>query len=233
MKRVLALVAVATTLLGIAIACGTSPVFVGTLGCEISDAGDDKHVCLAGQFCVASACGSIAGHCEKIDSDGCASSSYECGCNGITYYNACAREEAHVTRVAPGPCANVRNCSGNEECPGGSCAAILSLPPFDPRSFFDPDAARGIFDAAAGGALFDPNAVRNFIEGLASLDGGPDQLCSVLTAFTPRICWSLPEGGTSVGSRQVWNACNQCNSDLAAIGKGGVYYTCPSPDASD
>jgi hypothetical protein len=204
-KRALVLAAVVASLLGIVIACSTSPVVVGTFDCVISDAGDSTHVCPDGYFCETetASCGATFGHCKLIDSPGCALTEPQCGCDKITYYNECAREEAHAGLAIPGPCgvAQAMGCIRAEQCPGKNRACSYVLP-FNPFRLID----AGLGD---GGPTFCPDAV----------PGG--------------ICWSLPEDGTPPSGRQVSTACGQCKDDLLAIrGIGGFLYACASPDAS-
>jgi hypothetical protein len=231
MKRILALFVVATTLLGIAIACGTSPVIVGTFECASSDASDNPHRCLANEFCAPS-CGSTAGHCEKIDSDGCAKTGYECGCDGITYYNGCLREEARVTRAASGQCTSpvMKSCFSDNDCPGnGSCASV-----FDTSQLFEAGTNLGNFSFEGG---FPDAGFLNGFDGSFPnpFDTSLEDECrfweKMLEQNFPKACWALPAADASTHSL-LRTACTGCNPDLTAIRMGGVLITCPSPDPS-
>ncbi len=205
MKGVFVLAAAVASLLGIAIACGTSPVIVGKFECVISDAGDNTHVCPEKYFCE-TACDSTVGQCKPIQSTECALSGPQCGCDKITYYNACVREEAHVSPAASGQCGatGVAPCGRADDCPGENrgCAYIIPVP--FPTAFCSAAAALGpplnMLPTGGGGG------------------GG--------------ICWSLPDGGSPRGARQVSTLCGECKDDLLAIRSGGLLYTCLSSDAS-
>jgi hypothetical protein len=219
---VLAVLSVALALLGIAVACGSNPITVATIEvgakCEITDAGDAGEPCPTGQFCSTptTLCESKdAAVCEPIGEDACASSGPECGCDGISYYNECLRQSAHVSLKSAGPCTfSAAPCGPQISCPvdSASCARILEvvLPSFGDVGPELGDASREFLgDAAPSCATFE--------QGLARVFGA---------------CWVLPESCPSPASRTVVGVCDpKCIDDCSAIRDGGLYTLCP-PDAS-
>jgi hypothetical protein len=125
----LTIAALAIAALGIALACGSNPIIVATINadagstpCELSDAGDAS-ACPDGSFCSTTSCRSNAGTCEPVQSNGCASSEPECGCDRISYFNRCLREEAHASRDVN--CEMAMGCFPGSDCPtNSSCATV-------------------------------------------------------------------------------------------------------------
>jgi hypothetical protein len=141
---VFATVSLAAALVGIAFACGNSSITIATIvadagrdaRCEISDGGDGREPCPPGQFCSRTLCGSKDGVCESVDSDGCAASEPECGCDRINYFNSCLRQEAHASKAGTGQCGGQMlippiPCGFRlPPCPNdnASCAFIVPIP---------------------------------------------------------------------------------------------------------
>ncbi len=217
MKRRVAipLLAAATVLLVIAMACSSNPVVVAKFECVISDAGDSTRTCPAGQYCELMSCGSTVGDCVPIGSQGCATSGPECGCDGVTYYNECVREKAQETRQGAGQCSGIppqtKICGpGAPDCaPGQSCAFLLASPALIEGFFPDGGLAAFIRDVCQRGG--DVSSRIPF--------GG--------------VCWSLPDTPASSGASRLKNICGQCDSDLAAIGRGGPVFPCPADASAD
>jgi hypothetical protein len=238
--------AAATMLLGIAIACGTKTV--ATFECELPDAGTDAgplaQTCPAGQYCLTSGCDAKVGLCEPIAQDECETSNPECGCNGMTYYNACVRQTAGVGRLAPGACdlGTARTCDKPSECevPNASCAAIVNnttlmnvVPDLD--AGFLPDAGFP-FQFPDGG--YADQVVR--MMAVASCRG----FFARFPRLFPQTCWVLPEKPPATGTPRV-AGCDQlsflgpagvpytdCIEESSAIRSGGVYFPCFATDAA-
>jgi hypothetical protein len=210
----------AAAMLAIAVACGSNPVTIATIvvdaghiKCDFGDAGDGRDPCPDGSFCSRNTCGSTVGLCETIDSDGCAAPGYECGCDGISYYNRCVREEARVSSAASGAGCDPRRmrtilcgpqCTANH--PG--CAWISPIP-FN--AAFPPDVPPNVIDMICRAEMMDA--------------GFP-----IPNPFG--VCWALPTSSLASGSRPVGPCeARRCIDDFTAIVNGGVYYPC-DPDAS-
>jgi hypothetical protein len=223
-RGLLTLAALATAALSIPLACGSNPIVVATIEvdagpikCEVSDAGGARATtatCPDGSFCSTS-CGSKDGLCEFIGSDGCATSEPECGCDGISYFNECLRQAAHVGRAGAGSC-DGQNVTTATSCPchaGQYCAAVASqrldsprMPPFGPR------------DAGTTPELV-----------LYCHD--VEQMLPEL--FPRRVCWVLPDDCPTPVVRTVFGCDVTCIDECAAIREGGIYALCPTPvDAS-
>lgn len=202
MKRVLVLAAAVASLLGIAIACGTTPVVVGTFECVISDAGDNTHVCPDKYFCETPpfACGATVGQCKPIKSAGCELNGPQCGCDKITYYNECVREEAHASIAAMGQCGiGAMGCLEADKCPGKNRACSY----VSPINFF------------------------KFIDA-GLVDGGPTS-CAVPGGICWSLPEDgTPPSGRQVST--ACGECKDDLSAIREI--GGLLYACPSPEAS-
>jgi hypothetical protein len=208
----LAVATLGIALLGIALACSRDPILVATIEpdsdasvkCQISDAGDAGASCKDG-FCSATACGST-GFCESIDSDACASSGPECGCNGVSYFNRCLRQEARVSLAGNAQCGFGMRTLGctDKDCPtNASCALILPGLPSQ-------------LSEIADAALSCGEKVR-LMPPQYGLFG---------------VCWSRPDACPDAGSPLVQSdLCEQCIDECSAIKEGGVYFLC-APDAS-
>lgn len=77
--------------------------------------------CEAGQFCEKLGCGAF-GKCTDRPTTCNGDQRPECGCDGVTYWNFCLRQQAGTGFSAPGPCRNQRPC---DTCPEGSICAQL------------------------------------------------------------------------------------------------------------
>lgn len=93
----------------------------GTLGVQC----EDTSQCAAGTFCSFSldaACGAErTGVCEPISAVCTQDFTPVCGCDGMTYANACSANAAGVSVASPGECVSVgASCGGIQ---GASCAA--------------------------------------------------------------------------------------------------------------
>jgi hypothetical protein len=218
--RVFAIATLVATLLAIALACGSNPVTIATIvadaghttKCEVLDGSDGRGTCDAG-FCSRLSCGSTEGQCEAIGSPGCEASGYECGCDGITYYNSCVRQQAQVSRATPGQCGpgmHVIGCQLRDGCkPAHAGCGILA-----PITLNLPTGLP--LDMDAGSAF--------------------EQTCQNMPPFSgAQICWALPDTCPSSGAPLVQEPCPgaACVPDCIALGSGvgGLYFQC-APDAS-
>jgi hypothetical protein len=185
----------------------------------IGDAGDGGDHCEAGQFCSRSpSCMSNEGFCEDIGASGCENSGPECGCDNVSYYNSCVRQQAQIGRASGQACGfpMFLSCSDPRCKPRHAGCAVVSplsydefvalFPPFDPDKV-----CRGlrmpIQDAIEAGLppLSPPYA------------GGPYG-----------VCWALPERCPSSGSQLVQACEGKCVDECAAIEDGGgPYFPCP------
>jgi hypothetical protein len=217
MKRagVFAIVSVAAAFAGIAFACGPNPIPIATIEvdagrikCDVVDAGDGGGTCPAGQFCSrTTSCGANDGYCEVMMSDDCADSGPQCGCDRVNYYNSCVRQNARASLASPGQCDGrtlaPNPCLRPEDCHNVNASCALVFP-------FTPEAVPQVFDT------------------LCPAPGtSASQLPSVGT------CWALPDEATCAASGSRLEGCaKQCISDCSAIRGGGVYFLCPTADAS-
>jgi hypothetical protein len=218
---VITIATLAAALLAIALACGSNPITIATIvgdaghntKCVVPDAGDGGETDDAGQFCSRNSCASKDGMNEPIDSPDCGASGPECGCDSITYYNRCLRQEARVSIAGQGPClgqmgVSPKPCRDAKDCPNpnASCAFVVYV------QFQPPDGGLSPMEQAACRALAE--------QGLGQAGG---------------VCWSLP-GSPPAGARLVQAAfCPEgCLDDWTAIRRGGSYNLCaqPEPDAS-
>ncbi|MCA9671798.1 MAG: hypothetical protein KC503_39635 [Myxococcales bacterium] len=74
-------------------------------------------LCAAGYFCEYNTCTptkATIGQCRLIPTGTCAATTkLECGCNGVTYFNTCLRQQAKVSSVATGVCSTTAaTCGG-------------------------------------------------------------------------------------------------------------------------
>jgi hypothetical protein len=219
---ILTVLSVALALLGIAVACGSNPITVATIEvgakCEIADGGDAGETCPPGQFCSKTSCLSNDGVCDTIGAGGCETSGPQCGCDGVSYYNACLRQSAHVSPLLDAacdlltsqPCGPQRSCSVD----GASCVTIVPafLPNFGDAGSELGDASRELLGDAAPSCA----TVQQFLLG----------------TFPVGACWVVPDSCPSPANRTLVGVCDpKCIDDCSAIRDGGLYFHC-LPDAS-
>jgi hypothetical protein len=211
-----ALVASLVPGLGVVLACGREQIAVATI--EESDAGivcgtaDAGAGCPDGSFCERSSCDDAsAGLCQPIASASCVEQyGPQCGCDGLSYYNACGRRAAtQSAKDDAGPCAPGLGCSSifGASCgPNAVCEPIfVALPP-----------SVTVDELSILSSFVAPTLCQQATVSPVGMLGG--------------MCWVLPKNGDTEG--QVYSLCRQrCSSALAAIQEGGVYGFCP-PDAS-
>ena len=249
MKRALALtiLSVALALLGIAVACGSNPITVATINvgakCELADGGNAGGTCPPGQFCSRTSCLSNDGVCETIGADGCETSGPQCGCDNISYYNACLRQAAHVSRLSDAACdpGTALKCGPQISCPvdGASCATISAFPlpsvNSGPDGGFDLPDGGGLFDLRDGGPFDLPDGgLFDFREAGALFQMFQTYCLSTeqaLERVVPRTCWVVPDSCPSPANRTVVGCDLQCIDECSAIRDGGFYFLC-TPDAS-
>jgi hypothetical protein len=168
MRRALVLTTatVATALLVLGLACSSTDIIATTVPgdaghtnatCGLGDSGDGGDRCLSGQFCSKATCTLNGGTCEDVESDACAGPDIVCGCDGITYYNSCARRAAQISPAGPSICngfqmgVTPRRCHDSTGCgPNASCAVLVpgflldagSLP--DAGQYAPPDLCQGL-----------------------------------------------------------------------------------------
>lgn len=224
MRQTLVFVAtVATALLAIGVACSSDPTIVARTvpvdagHCELGDASDGGDRCPSGMFCSRRSCNPNDTFCEAADASGCDTSGYECGCDGITYYNSCVRLEAHVSRAGPGQCSigmPLIGCRPDEGCTPlhQGCGYIV---PFEPPP---PDAGSFNLPPPPDAAV---SALQTYCENMPPFENG--------------ICWALPdpERCRSSSSSHLQSLCGKCIDDCAALesGRGPYFFAC-EPDAS-
>jgi hypothetical protein len=218
-RVVVAIVACLVPGLAMALACGRDAVVVATI--EASDAAivcntpDASAGCPDGSFCEQSSCDDASpGVCQPVESASCVEQyGPQCGCDGLSYYNACRRRAAQENaKDDAGPCG-----------PGlGQTCSLIFGPSCGPNAVCEPT-----FFALPPSV---PVAELTFLSSLLA----PTQICQQATASPVGMlggtCWVHPKNGDTEG--QVYSLCGgRCSSALAAIQEGGVYGFCP-PDAS-
>jgi hypothetical protein len=121
--------------------------FASSDGCNTCSCGEDGQVACTLRFCAAT-CGGITGQgcadgeycsfppeaeCGAADQTGFCSTQPEfctlefnpvCGCDGVTYGNACEAAAAGVSVVSEGECASAVECQSDWDCPVPSCACL-------------------------------------------------------------------------------------------------------------
>ena len=83
--------------------------------------------CAPNEYCERATCGSPGGGCQlrpifcPTDRD------TVCGCDGVTYWNDCLRQQRGANFAAPGECKVAAKCRLSVECPGpaADCARIV------------------------------------------------------------------------------------------------------------
>lgn len=100
-------------------------------------AGDSGYTCASnddcpgpGWLCSKPSCGYASGLCKPRPLDCDASHAPVCGCNGITFWNDCLREQHGEASSTIGNCgANAKSCKDSSECgAGGDCAKQVPNP---------------------------------------------------------------------------------------------------------
>lgn len=82
-----------------------------------------------GWLCSKPTCGSAMGVCKPLPLECDASHAPVCGCNGITFWNDCLREQQGEPSSVPGDCgANAKPCMNSADCGGGDCAKQVPNP---------------------------------------------------------------------------------------------------------
>jgi hypothetical protein len=217
-RAIVAIVACLVPGLAMALACGRDPVVVATIEasdaaivCDTADAGAG---CPDGSFCEKSSCDDAsAGLCQPVESESCVEQyGPQCGCDGLSYYNACRRRAAKESaKDDASPCG-----------PGlaQECSLIFG-PSCGPNAVCEPT----FFTFPPSVTVADLTFLSSFVA---------PTLCQQATVSTVSMlggtCWVLPKNGDT--ESQVYSLCGQrCSSALAAIQEGGVYGFCP-PDAS-
>jgi hypothetical protein len=230
-RRALVLVVV-ITLLGIAIACGNNRVPVAEFDCVVSDAGENPHTCGAGQFCERMSCDAEVGHCVSIDSPGCENSGFECGCDGVTYFNQCLRLQARMTPQATpqgtgGQCPlfsqQARACGPGAPppgcAPGQSCATILPSP--DSIGML-----LAIIAPDAGGLA------TQMLQDQCKRINDPKERFHFLEYPPAGVCWSLPDAQPPSSTSRLADFCGDCFSAYSLVKRQGLIFPCTA-DASD
>jgi hypothetical protein len=145
--------AVALTAAALGAGCGTDGVVVVTLpapeaghaACSVPsfDGGSAQTLgdaapppCNQGEFCQPMACGVATGTCEVVPPLCDAPYSPVCGCDGVSYFNDCARQSAQVgATVASGPCGlTAASCNEQNKCAESDagqavCAVVVTVSP--------------------------------------------------------------------------------------------------------
>lgn len=126
--RVLGGVSIACTCLFLS-SCATEEVVVATLPSDDSDCASNAD-CLTTAFCARESCGDARGLCKLrpvlCDDQG----PPTCGCDGVSYWNDCLREQYGASASVPESCTrDAAACSDEHgaDCPvlGASCAKLL------------------------------------------------------------------------------------------------------------
>jgi len=79
-------------------------------------------------YCVKNSCGDATGVCEPRPVFCTEEPSPVCGCNGVTYWNDCLRQQLGSAASTPGECqVNALTCNVREDCGfyGAACARLL------------------------------------------------------------------------------------------------------------
>jgi hypothetical protein len=86
--------------------------------------------CLGGQYCSRPpGCGTAIGVCRQKPLSCSGEHDPECGCDGVTYFNACLRRFAGVSMRNRGLCESGRACDTTSPCESGQfCARIAFVP---------------------------------------------------------------------------------------------------------
>ncbi len=156
--------------------------------------------CGPGMFCDGTTCDGPGECAPRLDLDTCPDD-YEpvCGCNGVTYANACEAASAGARVAADGPCACTSNddCGADFFCAGMTCGGLGECsvrPELCPR-FIDPvcgcdgvtydnsclAAARGVRVASMGRCACDTNE-----------DCSPQEYCAGRLCDGPGVCTLKP-----------------------------------------
>jgi hypothetical protein len=123
-------------LLLLVVACACGPVDLVVV--DVPDGGDfvppdtsctTNEDCLGGQYCSKPGCSAALGVCRQRPVSCNGEHAPECGCNGVTYFNACLRRAEGVSMREPGLCDNPRRCDTTSPCQAGQfCARFAFMP---------------------------------------------------------------------------------------------------------
>jgi len=176
---------------GLAAACSPTDVVVATLGArgdggaQVRPCGNDSQ-CHDEEFCMRDACDQGTGRCETRPPACELTQDLVCGCDGVTYWNDCLRQQVGMTAKTDGNCGpGAATCGGTAgTCPvaGASCARVY------------PSAERCPHDAAnAPGVcvLLPPNCPPPGSERLAQCygpaPGACDDECTAIRSEKPHL----------------------------------------------
>ena len=116
------------------VACGPVDTYVVDVpsdgGVELPGMGCARtEDCMGGQFCEKTSCGDALGTCRQrpvfCPGDG----PPECGCDGVTYWNRCLRQNAGISATREmGPCRSPKACDTTTPCDNGGYCARLVFP---------------------------------------------------------------------------------------------------------
>ena len=89
--------------------------YTGACG-EVSACSNNTH-CADGRYCAKDGCDSIIGFCEAVPTACLAIVDPVCGCDEVTYDNACLAAQAGVNVDYEGECdAGIQACATNDDC---------------------------------------------------------------------------------------------------------------------
>jgi hypothetical protein len=234
---VITIVTLAAALLVIMLACGSDQILIATIEagaghikCEIGDAGDGGKIDPTA-FCstTTTTCDSKDGFYETINSPDCGAIGPECGCDGISYYTRCVRQEARISLAGAGQCPLGSPLGTRGQSPGQVPAILCQDPRCTPKH--------------PGCALISPLSVAqlglsdDFLAMVCRAAGmSPLNANDAGMAGPGAACWALPDPCPSSGSPVVHRLCeSSCVDQCTAIkmGKGDLYFPCEPDGAAD